>query len=86
MADRAPSDVEAAVMTTAARLAARGYREGFEEGRKEGRLEVLVRLVTLEFGEPDGAIRARLAAADIETLDRWAERILTASTLDELFG
>lgn len=52
----------------------------FFESRGERRL--LVKQLTLRFGAPPEAAMARIAAADVETLERWAERVLTASTLE----
>jgi hypothetical protein len=46
---------------------------------------ILQRLLTLKFGPPDEATRARLAAADSETLLVWGERVLTAGSLAEVF-
>ena len=60
--------------------------EGIEEGRQEGEAALLLRLLTLKFGPPDPLIRRRIETADTDTLLRWAERILTASTLDEILS
>ena len=65
-------------------------RQGLEEGRQEGRQEgeslLLQRLLTLKFGALDEPARARLAAADSETLLVWGDRVLTAASLAEVFG
>ena len=58
--------------------------EGIEEGRQEGEAALLLRLITLKFGSPDPLIRHRIETADTETLLRWAERLLTATTLDQV--
>ncbi len=67
-----------------------GRAEGRAEGRTEGRAEGLGRAVLtqiqLKFGAPDEATRRRVEAADIDQLDRWTARILTAETLAELFA
>ncbi len=98
IAHRVPPAVKEAVMTTAERLEARGEARGFakgieqgieqgiERGRRQGQLAMLLRLLTDRFGEPDAATRARLDAADSDTLDRWTGRLFTARTLDELLG
>lgn len=70
-----------------------GRREGREEGREEGiqlgeerRLrQMLAKLLSGRFGPLDAATEARLQNASLETLDHWSDRILTASTLDEVF-
>jgi hypothetical protein len=51
----------------------------------KGEAAVLRRLLTLRFGPIPEALERRLQAADADTLLRWAERILTAATPDEVF-
>jgi hypothetical protein len=51
----------------------------------KGEAAVLRRLLTLRFGPIPEALERRLQAADADTLLRWAERILTATTPDEVF-
>ena len=63
---------------------AEGIQEGRQEGRQEGEAALLLRLITLKFGSPDPLIRHRIETADTETLLRWAERLLTATTLDQV--
>jgi hypothetical protein len=40
----------------------------------------------LKFGELPEQVRTRLAGASIPELDAWAERVLFASTLDQVFA
>jgi hypothetical protein len=56
------------------------------EGRKRGEVEVLVRLLERKFGPLDAVSRARLATADSDQLLGWAERVLTAGRLAEVFA
>ena len=42
--------------------------------------------MTAKFGPPTPVTRQRLAAADTDTLLMWSERLLGATSLDELFG
>jgi flagellar biosynthesis/type III secretory pathway protein FliH len=63
-----------------------GRKQGEVAGRKKGEVEVLVRLLERKFGPLDEVSRARLAAADSERLLSWAERVLTASRLAEVFA
>ena len=60
-----------------------GRKEGRQEGRQEGEATLLLRQIQLKFGPPDSAVRQRIQTADADTLLRWSERILTATTLDE---
>ena len=71
-------------------LLMRGRKEGREEGREEGRREerraLVIRQLTLRFGELPAAVRSRLDAADADQLSTWAERLVTASSLEEVLG
>lgn len=60
--------------------------EGLERGRNDGESAVILRLLTLRFGELGPAIEARVGQATSEERARWAERILTAATLDDVFA
>lgn len=55
------------------------------EGRQEGELNVLLRLLTRRFGPLDAATEQRLQRASSDELERWADNILDAQTLDEVF-
>lgn len=83
-------DPKETIMTTAQRLRAeghaRGRREGRTEGRTEGRAEMLLRQLRRRFGELPATIHERLQTATIEQLDQWAERILVAAGLDDVFA
>ena len=61
-------------------------QEGREEGREEGQRRLLQRLLEKKFGELDETASARLAAADHDTLELYAERILVADTLAAVFA
>lgn len=69
-------------MTTAEQLEARGQAKG----RAEGRAEMLVRLLTRKFGPLPDAAQTKITTASVQRLDEWADRLLTATTLDEIFG
>ena len=56
------------------------------EGRRQGETEVLLRQLRSRFGALPEDVTARLNTADAETLLRWSERILSASTLDAVFA
>ena len=61
------------------------FTEGRQEGRQEGEAALLLKLLTQRFGPVPDALQARIKAADAETLLTWAERILSASCLEEIF-
>ena len=56
------------------------------EGRRQGETEVLLRQLRVRFGALPEDVTARINAADAETLLRWSERVLSASTLDAMFA
>jgi len=64
----------------------KGLVKGRAEGKAEGRAELLLRQARLRFGIVPSEIEQTIRTADIDTLDRWAERILTAASLDELLA
>lgn len=67
-----------AIMTTAERLRA--------EGRAQGLAETLIKLLTIKFGSiPDTTI-STIRAATPDTVDTWLQRLITATTLDQVFA
>ena len=60
-------------------------QEGRQEGRQEGEFNLLSRLLTRRFGELPEAVVARLKSADSTLLELWGDRVLDASSLDEVF-
>ncbi|MDO5103008.1 MAG: DUF4351 domain-containing protein [Lautropia sp.] len=62
-----------------------GMQQGMRQGVQQGSQSMLARLLRLRFGELSATTQARLEAASQTELDQWAERILTAQTLDEVF-
>jgi predicted transposase/invertase (TIGR01784 family) len=70
-------------------LAEKWYEDGRQEGRQEGHTEgeaaLLIRQLERKFGPLAAEHRARIDAADAETLLRWGERLLSAETIDDVF-
>ena len=67
------------------------YRTSIErlerkEGRKEGLEEVVLRQIEAKFGPPDASILQRIEKGSREQILQWAERLLTASSPDEIFA
>jgi hypothetical protein len=56
------------------------------QGRAEGRAEVIIRQLTLRYGELPPAVQSQIAEASLAELDAIAERLLTAPTLQEALG
>lgn len=82
---------EETIMTLAERLRKEGRMEGRTEGKMEGevlgRHAVLKRQLGKRFGKDilDIRMQERLRCATAEQLDLWAERILDARTLEDVF-
>jgi len=62
-----------------------GLEQGLEKGREEGQLKLLERQLQRKFGSISDDVRARLNKATAAELSVWAENILFANTLDEVF-
>lgn len=71
-------------------LLQKGRREGKREGKREGLLEgqrrMLLNQLEARFGALPGVAEERIQAAGSAELRRWARRVLTAATLDEVLG
>ncbi|MBM4062587.1 MAG: Rpn family recombination-promoting nuclease/putative transposase [Planctomycetes bacterium] len=62
-----------------------GRQKGKAEGKAAGRAELLLRLLHRRFGELPADLEERVRSADVAALDTWAERVLDAQSLDEMF-
>ena len=64
----------------------RGRVEGMERGRVEGERAVLERQLRRRFGVLPSAAASRLDRASAADLETWAENVLDAETLDDVFA
>ncbi len=64
----------------------KGMEKGIEKGVEQGEAEVLLRLLERKFYEIPPEYRQRIDDADSSQLLAWAERILTAESIDDVFG
>ena len=64
----------------------KGRKEGLSEGRQKGEAEVVLRQLERKHGPLPAWAKERVRAADAERLLVWAERVLTAEGLDEIFA
>lgn len=76
-------DEEVKAMATSA--AERWKRESFEKGHAQGQRAILVRQLTHRFGPLPARVSERIEAAGADTLARWADRVLDATTLEAVF-
>jgi hypothetical protein len=71
------------------RLLGAGAKEAYvtygEQLIQQGQVKLLRKLLEERFGPLSEPTLKRLEAAGDEDLDRWARRVLTAGTLDEVF-
>lgn len=64
---------------------ARGVAKGIEKGIEKGQRALLSRTLERRFGSLTAAQRARIDVATAPEIERWVDRILVASSVDELF-
>lgn len=69
-------------MTAGQRL----FEEGERKGVAAGQQRLLLNQLRLKFGALPDAVVGRVESATTEHLDTWAARILTATTLAEVFS
>ena len=62
-----------------------GRAAGREEGRTEGGANLLIRLLEKRFGALPVTRRQSILAADVQSIDAWAERVLDAPDLQSIF-
>lgn len=62
-----------------------GRQEGRRQGKRQGEATIVLKLLQLKFGALDSSTRSRVRRAEPADLERWAQRLLTADTLDEVF-
>jgi hypothetical protein len=70
--------------TRAAEWKQQWRQEGRQEGRREGETALLLRLMERRFGVLSAAVRDRVAAADLATVEEWGLRVLDASSIDDV--
>ena len=63
-----------------------GIERGVRRGRVDGERAVLERLLLRRFGSLSPEVAARLGGASAPELETWAEKVLDADTLDEVFN
>jgi len=62
-----------------------GEQRGEQRGAQKGEAAVIQRLLTKRFGSLNAETLTRLQTAPCEQLESWAENLLDAATLDEVF-
>ena len=85
LAQLGPTAKEVA-MTTADVLRAEGEARGRAEGEARGRAETLLELLDLKFAQVPADIEQQIRTASTSQLETWTRRILSATSLDEIFA
>ncbi|MBI5780746.1 MAG: DUF4351 domain-containing protein [Rhodocyclales bacterium] len=67
-------------------VAQKALQQGTQKGRLEGEALALQRQLTRRFGPLPEWVQARLRSASAEELETWAERVLDATRLEDVFG
>ncbi|MDE0364873.1 MAG: DUF4351 domain-containing protein [Gammaproteobacteria bacterium] len=62
-----------------------GMQQGMRRGRVEGERALLERLLLRRFGFLAPEIAARLGQASADDLETWADKVLDAPTIDDVF-
>jgi predicted transposase/invertase (TIGR01784 family) len=78
-------EAEDTVMTYAEKLIEQGRKEGLENGLVQGQTRLLVKQLTLKFGDVPPAHQATITNATLEQLERYAARVLFVDTLAAVF-
>jgi hypothetical protein len=74
--------LETIMKTTADRL----REEGLTQGLTQGQIKLLRHLLERRFGPLPPEFESRLRAATSAELERWAEAVLAAASIEEVFG
>lgn len=61
-----------------------GRQEGMQQGLQHGEARIPTALLRLRFCELPAEVQQRIETADADTLLRWSERVLTATTPGEV--
>ena len=62
-----------------------GFKKGKQHGMQQGESTMLVRLMERKFGQVNEEVKQKIEAADSDTLLEWGEKILNASTIEDVF-
>ena len=70
--------------STADMLIEEGMQKGLQEGRRAGRAETVLKQLRLKFRRLPAGTAARVREASETELERWTERVLTATSLADV--
>jgi hypothetical protein len=73
------------MLSVADQLIQQGFDKGIEKGLEKGQRTLLLRLLGKRFGAVPAHVADRVAAAPPADLERWFDRAIDASSLDDIF-
>jgi hypothetical protein len=62
-----------------------GEAKGISLGEARGEAMLLTKFLERRFGPLQESVRTRIYAADVDTIDRWADRLDLAASLEAIF-
>lgn len=81
LAEKLPRPLSEYTMNAAERL----IQQGVQQGMQQGEYAMLLRLLQRKFHRVPQVYLENLVKADADTLLKWGERVLEASSLEEVF-
>ena len=78
-------EIEHTMLTYGQKLEQQGFDKGIEKGVEKGQRTTLLRQLTRRFGTLPEPVVERLAGATSADIERWLDRILDATSLDDVF-
>ncbi|MEM9456954.1 MAG: DUF4351 domain-containing protein [Myxococcota bacterium] len=84
--DMSPQELFADVIPEPGSPRALELAKSRSQGKQEGQAKTVLRLLRARFRRVPRAVARRVNQGSMAQLDRWAERLLTANTLDEVFA
>ena len=62
-----------------------GMQQGMRQGMRHGESTMLLRQMERKFGQVSEEVKQKIEEADSDTLLEWGEKIISASTIDDVF-
>jgi hypothetical protein len=79
-------EVKTMLVENVAKWADEIRRESTKKAKKEGNVNLLTKLLKLKFGSFPSKYHTMIQAANVRIIEGWAEKILTANTIEDIFG
>lgn len=63
-----------------------GIEQGIQQGRRVGKALLIERQLQVRFGELPGWVKIKLTDAGEEQLDTWSDQLVSAPSVEAVFG